>query len=235
MAEQALGTKIKIGVNSIADLTSISGLALSADTRETTTLDSNGYRTFERGLIDPGEVSLSGYFNPNDENGQYALLEALNAGDLIDYSICFPAKMGAEWQFQGIVTSYETGADLEDNISFDATIKVSGKPNLLREPSTGLSALTISGSVGAVLTPTFDDEIYLYTFTTKAATVKITATAVGHSIKLYVDGVHTKDLTSGVETSAFSISGGSKKINLVVSEPGKAAKVYEIIVAVPAE
>ena len=35
-----------------------------------------------------------------------------------------------EWGFKGVVTSISTSAPMEDNIPFEASIKVSGKPTL---------------------------------------------------------------------------------------------------------
>jgi len=125
MAEKAMGTKIKKGTTAIGELTSIGGLDLSADTIETTTLDSDGYRTFIQGLKDAGEVSLSGYFDPTKHAGLWTDFES---GTAATYTIEFP--FGAKWSFSGIVTAYSTGAEMEDNVAFDSTIKVSGKPTL---------------------------------------------------------------------------------------------------------
>ncbi|MFS1519681.1 phage tail tube protein [Bacillus sp. SCS-151] len=127
MPKAAMGTKLKKGATVIAELTSISGLELSADTIETTTLSSpDGYRTFTQGLKDAGEVGISGYFDVSHEG----LLNDFNSGAEIDYSIEFPAALGATWEFKAIVTAYSTGAEMEDNVSFESTLKVSGKPNL---------------------------------------------------------------------------------------------------------
>jgi predicted secreted protein len=127
MGQKALGTKFKKGTTAIGGLTSIGGLELSADTLETTTLDSDGFRTFIQGLKDAGEVSVSGYFNPTSHEG---LLDDYESGEVVDYTIEFPTALKAKWDFEGIVTAYSTGAELEDLISFEATIKVSGKPTL---------------------------------------------------------------------------------------------------------
>lgn len=128
MAQSAMGTKLKKGTTAIAELTSIGGLDLSADTIETTTLDSaDGYRTFTQGLKDGGEVSISGYFDPVEHDG---LLDDFNSGTAANYTIEFPAALGAKWDFSGVVTAYSTSAEMEDNISFEATLKVSGKPTL---------------------------------------------------------------------------------------------------------
>lgn len=130
MAERALGTKLKKGTVEIGELTSIGGLELSADTIEQTTL-SDTWRKFAQGLKDGGEVSLSGYFDPTQHEGLYSDFES---GEEATYTIEFPASLGANWEFSGIVIGYSTGAELEDNISFEATIKVSGKPTLTIVP-----------------------------------------------------------------------------------------------------
>lgn len=128
MPFKSLGTKLKKGTTAIAELTSINGLDLSADTIETTTLDTvEGYRTFMQGLKDAGEVSISGYFDPTDHA---SLLTDFENGDSAIYTIEFPADVDYKWEFTAVVTAYSTGAELEDNISFEATFKVSGKPTL---------------------------------------------------------------------------------------------------------
>lgn len=134
MAKRALGTKLQIGKDSpvtVAGLTSIGGLELSADTIDVTTLDSDGaYREFVAGFKDAGEVSLEGYLELEPEKGQKDLYDLFESGETEDFSILFPNNMGS-WEFKGVVTGFATGADLEDPLSFSATIKVSGKPTLV--------------------------------------------------------------------------------------------------------
>lgn len=134
MAKRALGTKLQIGKDSpvtVAGLTSIGGLELSADTIDITTLDSDGaYREFIAGFKDAGEVSLEGYLELEPEKGQKDLYDLFESGETEDFTILFPNDMGS-WQFKGVVTGFSTSADLEDPLSFSCTIKVSGKPTLL--------------------------------------------------------------------------------------------------------
>jgi predicted secreted protein len=80
-------------------------------------------------LKDAGEVSLSGFFDFADV-GQKAMQTAFDSGEPESFSIVFPTKIGATWTFDAIVTAFETGAELEDAVSFDATLKVTGKPTL---------------------------------------------------------------------------------------------------------
>ncbi|ALC92061.1 histidine kinase [Bacillus sp. FJAT-18017] len=225
----AMGTKLLVNANSVADLTSIGGLDLSADTLETTTLDSvDGFRTFMQGLKDAGEASLSGFFNPGDTNGQVALYNAYMNGTMLPFTILFP--FGAAWTFNGIVTGVSTGAEMEDGVSFEATVKVSGKPSLGLTPSAGLSALALAGTGGA-LTPAFNNGNYLYAFSgVTAASVTVTATGAGQNIDLFVDGVFAQKLNSGVASAAIAMTIGSKKLTIVANESNKAPKVYEVVV-----
>lgn len=229
MAVAAMGTKLLIGVNSIAELTSISGLEITADTIETTNLDSAGWRSFIQGVRDGGEVSISGYFNPGDTNGQYALYSSLTGGTVLSYTITFPSSLGASWTFSGIVTAYTTGAEMEDSVTFEATLKVTGQPALGVTASGGLTALTLSGTSGA-LSPAFANGKFTYSWTfITSTTITVTPTAASHTIKLYIDGVYSQDITSGSASNAISFAAAeSKMLTLVVYESGKTQKIYEI-------
>lgn len=130
MTINGLGTKIKLGENAIANLTEISGLEISADTTDVTTLDSDGYREFIGGLKDAGEVGVSGYFDPEVGKGQVEFLAALESGEVSDFTIEFPAALKKKWIFKGIVIAFNTSVSLEDPLSFEGTIKVTGKPKL---------------------------------------------------------------------------------------------------------
>lgn len=132
MAKRALGTKLQIGDTTpvtVAGLTSIGGLELSADTIDITTLESDGgYREFIAGFKDAGEVSLEGYLEAETGKGQKELYDLFESGAVENFVIQFPADIGAKWEFSGIVTGFSTSADLEDPLAFSATIKVSGSP-----------------------------------------------------------------------------------------------------------
>ena len=83
-----------------------------------------------QGLKDAGEVFLSGYFNPTIGKGQKEVYDLFESGELTDFEIEFPESLGAKWGFKGVVTAISTSAPMEDNIPFEASIKVSGKPTL---------------------------------------------------------------------------------------------------------
>ena len=127
----AMGTTLKKGTTAIASLTSIDGVGVSADTIETTALDTTGgYRTFVGSLKDAGEVSISGQFAHTAHSGLFVDFED---GSLDSYTIEFPDKVataGTKWTFSAVVTGFSTSIELEDLISFEATLKISGKPTL---------------------------------------------------------------------------------------------------------
>lgn len=226
-----MGTALKIGANSIVELKSIGGLELSADSVESTTLDSGGWRTFVQGLKDGGEVTGSGYFNPSDTNGQKAVYDAFVAGTQLAFSILFPASLGAEWTFNGIVTAVSTSAEMEDGVPFEMTIKVTGQPSLGLTASAGLSALALTGT-GGTISPAFANNKYYYTFGGMSATsFTVTPTAASHTIRLYVDGVFVQNVVSATASASISIPtiATSKKVTLLVNETGKTTIMYEIV------
>lgn len=232
MPQRSVGTVFQIGVNAVAGLTSIGGVSKTADTLDTTTLNSNGgYRTFTGGFKDGGEVPISGYFEPGDTNGQIAMDAAFEAGTETAFQIIFPAAMGASWSFQGVVTAFSTGADLEELVSFEATIKISGKPTLVTTASAGLSALALTGT-GGTLTPSFAGNKYSYTFSGVSATsVTVTATGAGQTIKLYADGAYVQDLVSAAASNAINLTlNVGRKLTIIANETGKSQIVYEVIV-----
>ena len=132
MAKRALGTVINKGEQKIGGLTSIGGIEITAETIDTTTLDSDGgYREFIGGFKDGGEVPVEGFFEPGEESGQVEMQDSLDAGTADPYTIAFPTDPAYEWNFNGVVTAFNVGnAEVDGTIGFGATIKVSGKPVL---------------------------------------------------------------------------------------------------------
>lgn len=131
---RALGTKLLKGTeaeSAIGGLTSIGGIEITADTIDVTTLDSDGgYREFIGGFKDGGEVPIEGFFDSENE-GQLAIQVSLDDGIAEDYKITFPTTPKAEWAFKAVVTGFKVGdVDVDGNIEFGATLKISGKPVL---------------------------------------------------------------------------------------------------------
>lgn len=232
MAKRALGTTISINGVLIGGLTSIKPPEKSAETIETTTLDSStGYKDFIQGFKDGGEVEIEGWYDTL-YTGQSNLDTAYESGTQDTYVITFPAAIGATYTFTGIVVKLaDPGeANTDDPLKFNATIKVLGKPVLGTTPSAGLTALSLTGTGGA-LTPSFSGTTYSYAFSGVTGTsVTVTATGAG-TLKLFIDGVYSQDLVSAAASNAIAMSAvGSKKLTIVQCETGKTPKSYDIVV-----
>lgn len=230
-ATRSIGTKILIGQDSIGDLSSIGSPSTTTDELDVTTLDSKGgYREFIAGFSDAGEVPISGFFVPSDL-GQAKVYAAMKSKEIQDFQIIYPPSLGASWSFQGYVSAFNVTSETEEAIGFESTIRVSGEPDLNFDTSTGLTALTLTGTGGA-LSPTFANDVSYYTFDgVTADSFTVTTTAAGHTIKLYVDGQYQEDLTSGQASSEIPfLTVGSRKLTIVAQEEGKAPVAYEVIV-----
>lgn len=126
----SVGTKLTINGKTVGGLTSISGIEVSADSIDVTDLaNADGYREKLPGFKDAGEVSASGFMD-GDDAGQDECYALLASGEVVDCAIVFPAKIGKSWSFKAGITKFSTSADLEDAVTFEITLAVSGKPTL---------------------------------------------------------------------------------------------------------
>jgi len=230
-ATRSIGTKLKIGLNFVADLSSIGSPSMTTEELDVTTLDSEGgFREFIAGFTDPGEVAISGYFVPSDV-GQAELIAAMKSKEIQDFEIIYPPQLGASWRFQGYVSAFNVTAETEEAVSFEATIRVSGEPDLTLGESAGLTNLVINGSGGS-LSPAFDPGTIFYSFDgVTSPTFTVTASAPNHELRLYVDGQFQEALTSGQPSSAIEFGpASSRKVTVVAHEKGKASVAYEVVV-----
>lgn len=134
---RSVGTVLNINSKAVGSLKSISGIEISADTLDVSDLgNSTGYREFLQGFKDAGEVALSGFFDGADD-GQAEVLSDIESGEVVDCSIVFPSAIGKTWSFKAVVTKFATSADLDDAVTFEASLKVSGKPTLATTVNAG--------------------------------------------------------------------------------------------------
>lgn len=225
----AFGTEFKWDGEKVASLNNIGGMEINVDTVDVTTHDSEGgFKEFIAGLMDAGEVPISGYFNNENSNGQLKMVTDCTSREIKMAEIVFPESTGASWAFQGLITKIKVGDNpTNDGIPFSATIKVSGKPTLTIARSTGLSAMTLTG---ATLIPAFAAATLEYVATAAQATssVKVTPTAGAGVIK-----VNGTIVTSGQASGDVTLGAAGSITNVVVEvkESDKAAKIYKIKVA----
>ena len=120
------GVTFTIGGVAVGEITGVTPPGLSRDTIDVTTNSSpEGWREFVGGLKDGGEASIEGRYKPGDA-GQAALRDAFNDDDPSPIVITFPD--GAAFSANALVTNNEMSAPFDADITFSATLKVSGKP-----------------------------------------------------------------------------------------------------------
>lgn len=131
-AISGVGTKFRRWSGSawvdLAEVNTINGPTMSRETIDVTSLDSiGGYREFITGFRDAGTVT----FGMNFTRANYELIKADFESDSIqNYEILLPDTDATSLEFEGIVTECPLTIPMDDKITIDVTIKISGKPAL---------------------------------------------------------------------------------------------------------
>lgn len=131
---RALGTSISYApaydsddnlVKVIGSLTSIGEISPDSEELDATCLDSSGgYREFLQGFKDSGELTLSGYLDP-DKPGQAQMVTLYGSGALGYFWVTFPDQ--ATVAFNAYVKSFTVGsAEVDGIVGFGTTLRVSG-------------------------------------------------------------------------------------------------------------
>lgn len=138
MADWGYGSLIKMGdgtpvteiFSTIAEVKSIGGPKLSADTVDVTNLDSvGGFEEIIPTLLHSGEVSLELNFLPADatQDGATGLISKWVARTLTSFQIIFSDSASTQWDFKAYVTSFEPSVGVDAANSASVTLKVSGQ------------------------------------------------------------------------------------------------------------
>lgn len=132
-ATSGQGTVLNRNGTPIAEVTSITGPNMSRTTIDTTHLNTtDGYMQFITGLKDAGDLS----FTINFTSDEYDKLRQDFEGDQAkDYSLSLPE--GTVIEFSGYVTELPLSVPVNDRVTADITIKISGKPTI--NPGSGAS------------------------------------------------------------------------------------------------
>jgi hypothetical protein len=116
------------GELNIGQLRSIEGPGVDFDDVDTTCLDSSSnYRTFVAGLGDPGEVSVSLVYDSTSLTHS-RMIYYMNARSSKTWTIFHGTTSADADSFTGYVKSFSRSIALDDVITADMTIKVSGLP-----------------------------------------------------------------------------------------------------------
>lgn len=200
-AKAGFGTTFKYAAGTlIGELKSVGGIKLKADTIDVTNHDSaDGYKEFIGGLRDAGEFPIEGNFI-QDDAGQLALLASFGTGALESFVVTFPDT--STWTFSAVVTGVEVGkADIKGEVSFSATVKISGKPVFAGVTTLYTCTFTVTAADGgaavADATVVFNNETKTTSATGVAAFTNVAAGT----------------LTYGVTKTAFVGQAGTQVVN----------------------
>lgn len=137
MANWGYGSLIKMGDGggpevfaTIAEVKSISGPKLEADTIDVTNLDStNGVEEIIPTLLRSGEVSLDLNFLPDNGTQDHltGLVYKWSNRELTNFQLVFSDDASTEWHFAAYVTSFEPSVAVDEANSASVTLKVSGE------------------------------------------------------------------------------------------------------------
>ena len=109
----------------IGSLTSVGEISPDSEELDATCLDSSGgYREFLQGFKDSGELTLTGYLDP-EKPGQAQMVTLYGSGALGYFWVTFPDQ--ATVAFNAYVKSFTVGsAEVDGIVGFGATLRVSG-------------------------------------------------------------------------------------------------------------
>ena len=126
----AFGTTFSWGGAVVGGLDNIGGVEINVALQKVTSHDSpDAFEEYIAGLLDVGEVPISGYFDPADATGQQAMLTSAQARTSGACVITFPASTKATWTFTGLISNIKIGdSPVDGALPFSASIKPTGKP-----------------------------------------------------------------------------------------------------------
>ena len=116
------------GEVNVAQVRSISGPGVSFNDVDTTCLDSSSnYRTFVAGLGDPGELSFSLVYD-STATSMSLLTRHMKNRTSTTFKVAEGSSGGTLTSFSGYVKAMGREIPMDDVISCDVTVKVSGLP-----------------------------------------------------------------------------------------------------------
>lgn len=133
-ALNAFGTLLKMGATTVAEITDIGGPDLARDSIEVTHHQSpNAWREKIKGLKDGGEVSITINYIPTNATHNVAagLLGDFAVNTLSTWSIVWPDTGATTWSFPGFISAFSPKAPIDDKLSADITITITGQPTLV--------------------------------------------------------------------------------------------------------
>lgn len=120
---------IATSTGEIAQVRSVEGPGVSFGDVDTTCMDSSSnYRTFVPGLGDPGELTLNVVYDPASASHKIFAAAALNRTTK-SWTVYHGSSTGDTDVFTAYVKGISRAIPLDDVITADLTLHVTGKPN----------------------------------------------------------------------------------------------------------
>jgi hypothetical protein len=236
----AFGTTFSWNSQTVANLRAINGIELTAAEADVSDHQSTStFTEFLPGMLTAGKVTLEGWMNPSDTNGQVAMMTDFLARTSRTGVITFPSASGATWTFTGYITAIKVGdAPTDSGIPFTATVSPTGVPVFAVAAVTGMSAVGFSNAV--LMMPTFAIGTYEYVVTITAGQTSTVVTPVddtgGEVITITTDGAGSQVVATGEASSACTLDVDDvAEIVVTISTTNCVSKVYTFHCAVLAE
>jgi hypothetical protein len=220
------------GLDLIAELTKIGGIEITLGKKDVSTLTSpDDFREFIGTLFEAGEVPIEGNFIAGDTDGQVALMADQIAKTVQEFVITFPTKITATWSFNALVTKFKVGDySVANEISFSASLGISGKPILAVGASVGPTDITVTGvdSLGALtLTPTYGAADYEY-IADGSADNSVTVTVTTDAADIIKVNGSAIIAPAGTSAAIALTEEEITTITVVVTDTGTVPKTYVI-------
>lgn len=111
--------------SAIAEVNNIGGPNKSRATIRVTSLDSvGGYEEFIASFRDGGEVQLNMNFT---RDGYVDMNDDFETDTLVNYQIVLPDTGETTFDFSAFVTNIDNSVPMDDKVSMDVTLKISGQ------------------------------------------------------------------------------------------------------------
>ena len=138
----------------IGSLTSVGEISPDSEELDATCLDSaGGYREFLQGFKDSGELTLTGYLDP-DKPGQAKMVTLYGSGALGYFWVTFPDQ--ATVAFNAYVKSFTVGpAEVDGIVGFGTTLRVSGLVQVISTKYTNTNNVLDATAYTATGTPVY--------------------------------------------------------------------------------
>lgn len=120
---------------SVAEVVDVAGPGFKRDVTEVTHLDSpDGYKEYKGANREAGDFTLAMNYVPTDpnQNANTGFLADFHSDDEVDYAVQYPDNTG--YDFKGLITAFEITAKMNDKVSANVGIKVTGKPTPTTAP-----------------------------------------------------------------------------------------------------